>query len=245
MNRTKIEWTDYTWNPVTGCERLCDFDGDGKPDCYAVKQAIRFGRSFKPTFHPDRLNEPFGLAPLDEKSNRVRKPWIAKAFPKNWLIFSCSIADLFAPWTKAEWRRQVLSAIDESHFCDTGHIFQLLTHSPEKLVGYEFSENTWVGISIHKDSDVEKIGYLRHLEAGVRFVSIEPMLGPVSLAGYQSILNWIIVGQLTKAKRWPINPVWILSLLQFSRAFRIPIFIKNNVGWPEKIEEFPALGGLA
>jgi len=237
MNRTKIEWCDYTWNPITGCERLCDFDKDGKPDCYAVKQAIRFGRSFKPTFHPDRLDEILKLKAPTERDNQMRKPWIAKAYPENWLIFPCSIADIFAPWTKAEWRLEVLAKMES---CPTKHIFQLLTHSPENLIGYRQNpDNFWIGISIHSQSDVEKVGYLRDVEAGVRFISIEPMLEQIDLNDVVDAVDWVIVGQLTKAKRWPIQPRWIEALLNFARGYNIPLFIKDNVGWSKKIQEFP------
>ena len=81
MNRTKIEWCDYTWNPVTGCRTGCWY-------CYADRMATRFHRSFEPAFHPERLNEPL----------RVTTP--AK-------IFVCSTADLFGPWVDPEWQRRV------------------------------------------------------------------------------------------------------------------------------------------
>jgi len=81
VNRTKIEWCDYTWNPVTGCRTGCWY-------CYADRMATRFHRSFEPTFHPKRLNDP--LQVLDPAK-----------------IFVCSTADLFGPWVDPEWQRRV------------------------------------------------------------------------------------------------------------------------------------------
>lgn len=240
MNRTKIEWTDYTWNPVTGCERLCDFDKDGRPDCYAYKNYLRFHRSFEPTYHPERLEEIKHLKPPTKARYESRKPWIRDLFPDRWLIFPCSVSDLFASWTSPDWRLAVLRAIDE---CPRNHIFQLLTHSPERfgtVPAYtNFSSRTWVGISVHSQADVEKIGYLRDIRAGVRFISVEPMLGPLDPTRYMDAIDWIIIGRLTKANRWIIEPSWIHDLLKVAGAYHVPVFIKDNVGLRAPIREFP------
>ena len=96
-----------------------------------------------------------------------------------------------------------------------------------------------MGISIHRQADVPKLEYLRDVRCGVRFTSIEPMLEQVDLVDVADVLDWVIIGQLTKAKRWPIQPIWIEAILSFSRAYNVPVFIKNNVGWPKKIQDFP------
>jgi protein gp37 len=218
MNKTKIEWTDYSWNPITGCLHGCWY-------CYAKKMAMRFHRSFEPTFHPERLKEPYEL----------KKP--SK-------IFVCSVADLFAPWTPREWYGEVF---DSMLWCPTKHTFQMLTKNPERIYlgGMEpiYPKNWWFGTTVTCQSDFKNIEEIKKIKCGVRFVSFEPLLG--ELPSYISLkgLDWVIVGKLTGSKRIPFKFEWLASVVDQTAEFQIPLFMKNNlvpiVKKERLIQQFP------
>jgi len=233
MNRTKIEWTNVSWNPLgQGCDHNCWF-------CYAKRAARRnyymhlalykkgkrkgppceFCRDFKPHFHPERLNDPdFERLPAGTK------------------IFVCSTSDLFAPWTLPEWHFPIL---DKIRYLGYSHlIFQLLTKSPEYIGEAAYPQNLWIGATITCQAEVDKIDQLRrNVHGALIFVSFEPLLGPIScnLSG----IDWIIIGKLTGSRKIPLQKEWVQSLINQARNLSIPVFVKNNVGWPEKIQEFP------
>jgi protein gp37 len=181
----------------------------------------RFHRSFEPTFHPERLGEP----------SKLTKP--SK-------IFCCSVADLFAPWTPWEWYEAVIESIEK---CPIKHTFQLLTKNPERIPreDYWFPDNVWVGTTVTgENGDWKNIEEIKKVNASVRFVSFEPLLGDmpegVTLKGVQ----WIIIGKLTGSRRVRLDPDWVKNILFEASDHNIPLFIKNNVGWPgEKIQNFP------
>lgn len=214
LNRTKIEWTNYSWNPITGCNHGCWY-------CYARKMFARFHKSFKPTFYPERLGEPA----------KLKKP--SK-------IFVCSVADLFAPWTPIEWMCKVVETIEN---CPVKHTFQLLTKNPE-LIGknHQFPDNIWVGTTVTGIGDLKNINEIKKVKAKVKFVSFEPLLANIVRSKNPDFLyglDWVIIGKLTGSKRVKLNPYWVERLLKQAHYCRIPVFIKNNVKWSYKIQEFP------
>jgi len=216
MNRTKIEWTTFSWNPETGCDHGCWY-------CYARKMVVRFPKvfpqGFKPTFYPERLKEP----------SEYKKP--SK-------IFVCSIADIFASWTPMEWRNAILDAITK---CPIKHTFQLLTKNPENIPkGYVFPDNVWVGTTVTMENgDWKNIQEIKTINARVKFVSFEPLLGLLPSEICLNGLQWIIIGKLTGSKQVPLVSYWVWRILNEARSHNIPVFIKNNVGWLNKIQEFP------
>lgn len=208
MNKTKIEWTNYSWNPITGCKHGCWY-------CYAKKLFTRFHRSFEPTFHPERLDEPLYV----EKPSK---------------IFCCSVSDPFAEWTPDEWLQEVLEIIDE---CDW-HIFQLLTKNPERIdKGYEFQDNVWIGTTVTQQSEINNIEEIKKVKAKVRFVSFEPLLGDIN-ADLRGI-DWIIIGKLTGSKKVKLQNEWVQNIIDQAEILDIPIFVKDNVKWNKVIREFP------
>lgn len=210
MNKTKIEWTDYSWNPITGCDHGCWY-------CYAKRLFHRFGRSFKPAFHPNRLGQPA----------KVKKP--SK-------VFVCSVSDLFAPWTKNGWREAVLASIVH---CPIKHTFQLLTKNPERInKDYIFPRNVWVGTTVTQMSEAKNIDEIRKVRAGIRFVSFEPLLGSMKKADLGGI-EWIIVGKLTGSRKVKLESEWVEEIIEKARHWSIPLFLKDNLNWPKKIQEFP------
>jgi len=210
-NPTKIEWTDRVWNPVTGCLHNCWY-------CYAKKLFTRFHRSFEPEFHADRF---IG----------------GKELKKSVKIFVCSVADLFAPWTPEKWRELVLDEIQKPEY---NHLtFQLLTKNPENI-RLEAKENIWIGATITNQMETPLIGKLINSYKGLKFLSLEPILEFIKFHDlFLKHINWVIVGKLTGSKKVKLNNEWILSIKNDCRQLGIPIFLKNNINWHEKIQEFP------
>jgi len=209
MNRTKIEWTDYTWNPITGCKGGCHY-------CYARKIYQRFNRSFEPQFHVERLLEPM----------KVKKP--SK-------IFTCSVSDFFADWNEPIWKL----LIKETMRACPQHIFQILTKQHQNIY-HGLGENVWIGVTItERFLANEKIGYLvGRSDAKVKFVSFEPLQDRIDC--HLKCIDWVIIGAQTNPYR-PPNKEWVEHLIKQAREFNTPVFLKDNLKWHEKIQEFPVI----
>jgi len=216
VNRTKIEWTDYTWNPVTGCLHSCSY-------CYGRKIANRFRSIFpngyKPTFHPERLEEPYNL----KKSSK---------------IFVCSMGDLFGNWVPAKWIKAVIKVAEDN----PQHIFQFLTKNPARYEEFRFPKNCWLGTTVTSYLDQDRILQLPRYEENYRtlnFVSFEPLLGEVYLEDWiWGYIDWVIVGAQTNPYK-PPKPEWVKHIILEAKKAGKPVFLKNNLRWPEKIQEFP------
>ena len=215
MNRTKIEWTDNTWNPVTGCLHGC-------PYCYARKIAKRFKdlfpNGFKPTFHPHRLDLPY----------RIKHPI---------KIFTVSMGDLFGDWVPASWIQAIIKVAEDN----PQHIFQFLTKNPERYKEFKFPKNCWLGTTVTQQNDVYRILHLvENNSSNIKFVSFEPLLGEIRMLfpDPDNVVNWIIIGAQTNPYR-PPKPDWVQKLIRQAKDNGIAIFLKDNLRWPEKIQEFP------
>jgi len=222
MNKTKIEWCDYTWNPITGCwgpmgsaERP-----NWCPYCYARKIAQRFfPNKFEPTFYKDRLEEPL----------RLRRP--SK-------IFVCSMGEMFGPWIPIEWIEKIMSIIRVSN-----HTFFLLTKAPLNLSIFHLDyPNLWVGLTIDGRDSCEKSSFwFFNPNTERRFISFEPLLQEIwDLDAILKHLKpkWIIVGAQTNPKKLP-KAEWVEEIIKKAREEKIPIFLKDNLGREEKICEWP------
>jgi len=208
---SKIEWTDYTWNPITGCLKRCDY-------CYARKMAENpfyhkaFPYKFVPHFYPERFAE-VDKIPVGSK------------------VFVCSMGELFSD--NPDWTDDVMCTIKNNPQLT----FQVLTKQPQRLTIYSpFPKNCWVGISTPdwlKFSN--SLGYLAGVEASVRFLSFEPLQERISFDMMQKLIfprvvNWVIVGQETPVKESTRpNPDWIREIITACNAANIPIFIKDNI----------------
>ncbi|MGE0060357.1 MAG: DUF5131 family protein, partial [Dehalococcoidia bacterium] len=172
-----IEWTEATWNPVTGCTQI----SPGCANCYAKTFAERFRGV---PGHPYEMGFDLTLRP-----ERVRQPL---GWKKSKLIFVNSMSDLFHEDVPDSFIKDVFSTIKEAHW----HRFQLLTKRPERLVAMkgelDFPENLWVGVSVENQRWTSRVDELRKVPAQVRFLSCEPLLGPLRL-DLTEIL-WVIVG---------------------------------------------------
>jgi protein gp37 len=168
---------------------------------------------FVPKFFPERIKE----------LGKLKKP--SK-------IFVCSCADLFAKETKDEWRESILCEIEKF----PQHTYQLLTKRPQ-LIDHVFADNVWVGATVTCQKEVNKIEAIKKVKAGVRFVSFEPLLGEIEAELKE--IDWIIIGKLTGSRKVKLEDHWVESLIEQAESEGIPIFMKNNLGWNNSIQEFP------
>jgi protein gp37 len=165
-DKTAIAWTDATWNPVTGCSKV----SPGCAHCYAEALSKRFGRSFEVALHPERLDEPLHW-------RRPRR------------VFVCSMADLFHDRVDDQFIADVLwtAAVRAPR-----HVYQILTKRPERMAEWfaaygpdprlsllVAASNVWLGVSIENDRWIGRADILRDTPAAVRFISAEPLLGPL------------------------------------------------------------------
>lgn len=241
MEKSKIDWCDSTWNPVTGCLHGCEY-------CYARGIATRFGGDALGVNHV--LNEPFvakgkaqpypfGFVPT---FHRYRlNDYIGK---KGRNIFVCSMADLFGDWVADSWIEEVFKDCEKA----PQHNYLFLTKNPQRYIELEkdrrlpWADNFWFGSSVTKMSD----RYTWFKEKKYHwFLSIEPILedlGPMDADVPKP--EWIIVGAETGKRKNKVVPErkWIEGLLEECRKYGIPIFMKASLAgiWGEPlIQEFP------
>jgi protein gp37 len=211
--RTGIEWSHSTWNPVTGCSKV----SPGCAHCYAERLSLRFGSSRKPwlpanavenvVLHPERLGQPL----------RWRRPR---------LIFVNSMSDLFHEHVSLAFIQQVFEVMTEAD----RHVFQILTKRHDRLVelapSLQWPVNVWMGVSIENRRWAERADALRQVPAAVRFISAEPLLG--SLAGLDlSGIDWLIAGGESGPGHRPVRAEWVRELRDACREQRVPFFFKQ------------------
>ena len=216
MRTTKIEWTERTWNPVTGCTK----QSAGCAHCYAETMARRlhamglkkYSNGFEPTLHPESLDEPL-------------------AWKKGSSIFVCSMSDLFHPNVPFEFIDKVMATIEAT----PQHRYQLLTKRAERMAEYfstrEVPVNAWLGVTVECRQVLSRIDALRSIEdATVRFLSCEPLLedlGDFDLTGIQ----WMIVGGESGPNARPMHEQWVLNLRQLAKRHRVSFFFKQWGTW--------------
>jgi len=240
---SKIEWTDKTWNPITGCTPC----SPGCMHCYAKTMAHRlqamgqekYRNGFDIKFHEASLKEPYF--------------WKT---PKK--VFVCSMSDLFHEAIEFEVIDRVMKTVVD---CQQ-HTFQMLTKRPKRMKEYFHSrhdkdfeiyrdlENLWIGTTVENHDSKGRIEILRSINLGYRFISFEPLLndvGELDFGGVHCGMHWIIVGGETGVGARPMNPDWARSIRDQCREWNIPFFFKKIDGKqpiPEDlmIREFPKLG---
>ena len=187
MNKTKIDWADYSWNPVIGCKNGCWY-------CYANRWAKRAGQSFEPHW----------------SKGQERKPYKIKEPSK---IFVCSLADLFGDWIPNEWIEKVLEIVKDN----PRHTYQFLTKNPKRYLEFEFPKNCWLGVTAEKGDyeEVSRISILKTKRDNFKFVSVEPLLGEFSPSVFGGKgIDLIIVGAMTGMGEKNVVPKkeWIESI---------------------------------
>lgn len=239
-DRSGIEWTSATWNPTTGCDRV----SPGCDNCYALALAGRLkamglhkyqedgdpgtsGPGFKVTAHPEALDIPL----------RWRAPR---------LVFVNSMSDLFHARVDAAFVARVWAVMART----PQHTYQVLTKRPERLARVLAAAqdelqlprwplpNVWLGTSIESDDRVRRADHLRSAPAGTRFLSLEPLLGPLPSLDLTGI-DWVIVGGESGPGRRPVSPEWVRDLRDRALDYGVPFFFKQWGG------RTPKAGGRA
>ncbi len=227
-DKSAIEWTDATWNPVVGCTVV----SAGCDHCYAATLHNRRYLAWKRgTWDkaPAQYHQPFKRVQL--MPDRLTQPLKWKE-PRR--IFVNSLSDLFHEDVPDEYVFQVFDMMALT----PRHTFQILTKRPERmqrlLQASEPLPNVWLGVSVEDQAAAEsRIPWLLDTPAAVRFLSCEPLLGPVDLNGVdrQPWVNWIIVGGESGPKARPMNPQWVQGLLDYCNDTDAPFFFKQWGEW--------------
>ena len=209
--RSKIEWTEVTWNPVTGCQKV----SPGCKNCYAERMARRLEAMGQP-----RYRNGFRLT-LQE--DLVEKPLSWKT-PK--IIFVNSMSDLFHKDVPDEFIERCFDVMNRA----SQHTFQILTKRPERVLKLantlEWSENIWMGTSVENQKYVSRSHTLGKIKAKVRFLSIEPLLGPIVRLPIKNI-EWVIVGGESGPYARPMKPEWVRSIRDRCVRYNTPFFFKQ------------------
>ena len=215
MRATKIEWTDRTWNPVTGCTKL----STGCANCYAEVMANRlcamgvskYANKFTPTIHEDVLPEPL----------KWKKPHT---------VFVCSMADLFHDDVPFSFIDKVMATIRQANY----HRYQILTKRAARMAAYfsnnDIPNNVWLGVTVESSTEVSRIDSLKGLKATIRFISCEPLVGGLGEIDLTDI-DWVIVGGESGVKARAMNPEWVRSIRQQSEEQGAAFFFKQWGTW--------------
>lgn len=210
-DQSAIEWTDATWNPVRGCAKI----SPGCKHCYAETFAERFrgvpGHPFEQGFDLRLVPEALEL-PLRWRRGR--------------LVFVNSMSDLFHERIPLAYIQKVFAVMREAK----QHQFQVLTKRAERLEELapqlEFAPNIWMGVSVESAAYTWRIKHLRRVPASTRFLSVEPLLGPIDDLPLKGI-HWAIVGGESGHRARPMQVEWVRSIRDQCRRARVPFFFKQ------------------
>jgi len=217
MNTTKIEWTEKTWNPTTGCSKI----SAGCKNCYAEPLSKRLNamgvkkyiNNFQITEHQGALLEPL----------KWKKPQ---------MVFVNSMSDLFHEGVSDEFILKVFEVIK-----NTKHTYQILTKRADRLKEFEenvlkgqWPNNVWMGVSVENKETASRIAYLTETTAKVKFLSIEPLLGPLLNVDLKGV-DWAIVGGESGHKARPMKPEWVINIQKQCEAQKVSFFFKQWGTW--------------
>ncbi len=217
MGRTRIEWCDYTINPVKGiCPMHCK-NLEGYEYCYAAGERGLYKR-FK--WNPEiRYNDTAMLRNIPNKPSR---------------IFVGSTFELFGDWVKPEWLEDIFDFCREYERQGEKHTFIFLTKQSEELLRWSpFPPNCHIGVSVtNQEMHNKAIACLAGIKASVKFISYEPLLSEINLSGAYDLseLQWVIIGQVTPAKKATMPKIeWVREIVEAADKAGIPVFQKNNL----------------
>lgn len=208
---SEIEWTEMTWNPVTGCRKI----SQGCKHCYAERMAKRllamgserYENGFDPTLHYDLIDLPL----------RWKKPRV---------IFVNSMSDLF----QEEVPEEFISRVFDTMVACPQHTFQILTKRSERLrelsASVPWPPNVWMGVSVEDERVVHRVTDLAAVPAKVRFLSCEPLIGPLERLPLKGI-HWVIVGGESGPGARPMNPEWVESIHRQCLRQEVAFFFKQ------------------
>jgi protein gp37 len=214
-DKSSIEWTDATWNPVTGCTKV----SSGCDNCYAARFSERFrgvpGHPFESgfdlTLRPERI-----LQPLEWKKPRM--------------IFVNSMSDLFHKEIPKSHISRVFDTMEKADW----HIYQVLTKRSsllrrflnERYPAGKAPPHIWFGVSVENEQAAARISHLQGANAGVRFLSVEPLIGPITRLDLKGI-DWVIVGGESGPRARPIDPRWVIDIRNQCVEAKVAFFFKQ------------------
>ena len=212
---TDIEWTDATWNPVTGCTKI----SAGCDNCYAERFAERF-RGVKD--HPFEHGFDLTLRP-----KRIEQPLLWR---KPRMIFVNSMSDLFHKKVPKAFVDKVFDTMDQAHW----HTFQVLTKRSSRLRDYvnarygdkKAPAHIWLGTSVEDGTKLSRVRHIQETQATVRFLSIEPLLGPIGKIDLKGI-HWVIVGGESGPRARPMDISWVRDIKRQCLKSNVPFFFKQ------------------
>jgi len=218
MATSKIEWTESTWNPLTGCTKV----SPGCKNCYAERMANRlqamglnkYRNGFALTIHEDVLAEPLN--------------WTKPQY-----IFVNSMSDLFHWDVPLDFIVRIFDVMRRAHW----HQFQILTKRAERLAELDpyivWPNNVWMGVSVENSTFIHRIEMLSNTHAAIKFLSLEPLLGPLANLKLDRI-NWVVVGGESGPHARPIKPEWVRDIRDQCLHSRVPFFFKQWGGTNKK-----------
>jgi protein gp37 len=218
MARSKIEWTEDTWNPTTGCNKI----SSGCLNCYAEKMSFRlqkmgnkkYSDAFKLKTHPESLPEPY-------------------SWKKPKMVFVNSMSDLFHEDLPFSFIKKVFKVMNDN----TNHTFQVLTKRSKVLAEYAnqllWTKNIWMGVTVEDIDQISRIDDLKTTNAKIKFISCEPLLTDLGNLNLEAI-DWVIVGGESGAKSRPIEEEWVRNIHKQCINEHIPFFFKQWGGKNKK-----------
>ena len=216
--QSAIEWTQATWNPVTGCTKV----SPGCKHCYAERMALRlmamgqrnYANGFATTLQPHMLNRPL--------------QWRTPQF-----IFVNSMSDLFHPDVPEAYIREVFGVMEQAHW----HVFQVLTKRADRLAELSarlpWPRNVWMGVSVENARYMHRIARLTQTPAAVRFLSLEPLLGPLPNLPLEGV-DWVIAGGESGPGARPMRKQWVDEIKAQCVEQSVPFFFKQWGGVHKK-----------
>jgi protein gp37 len=228
--KTGIEWTDSTWNPVTGCTRV----SEGCDNCYAAALANRLLRAhytarLPVVASPENIADPFSVRLWSE---RLSEP-LEERSPK--MIFVNSMSDLFHVDIPDDFIREIFKVMLRANW----HTFQVLTKRPSRAARFcrkyrdlfpsaVVPEHIWIGTSVENQRVGYRVAHLAKVPAAIRFLSCEPLIGPLTLD--LTNIDWVIVGGESGPVRRPMELLWAESIRDQCAAAGVPFFFKQVGG---------------
>lgn len=218
MAQSSIEWTEMTWNPTTGCTKI----SQGCKFCYAEIMSKRlqamgvekYKDNFKVRIHEEALKTPY-------------------TWKKSKVVFVNSMSDLFHEQIPLNFIQKVFKVMNDN----PQHVFQVLTKRAERLFELhnelKWSHNIWMGVSVENEKVKDRIDYLRKMNAKVKFLSLEPLIGPLPNLNLEKI-DWVIVGGESGHSPRPMDEDWVLDIQEQCKKSDVPFFFKQWGGKNKK-----------
>jgi protein gp37 len=219
MANSSIEWTDMTWNPTTGCSKIsagCKF-------CYAEIMTRRLKGMGQ-----EKYKDGFKVVKPHHESLKTPYTWKT---PK--IVFVNSMSDLFHPDISLEYIKAVFEVMNDN----PQHVFQVLTKRAERLFELHkeltWTHNIWMGVSVEDERVIDRIDFLRKTKAKTKFLSLEPLIGPLKKLNLKNI-DWVIVGGESGHRPRPMDPDWVIDIYEQCKKKGVAFFFKQWGGKNKK-----------